>query len=193
MDRHGDRLLLSASDLVGHLNCGHLTELDIAVVNGAFAKPTNRDPLLELLWARGAQHEQDFVEHLRVQGFDVTVIEGVGVQDDAIALTLDAMRRGDPVIVQGAFRLNGWVGRTDVLQRIEAPSNLGAWSYEVIDTKLARETKAGRRTRNPCPVHDTVHSTPLEEAEKHAVPISANFGCANSNVVRFIPEAAAAR
>jgi predicted RecB family nuclease len=33
--------------------------------------------------------------------------------------------------------------RADLLRRIEVPSCLGAWSYEAIDTKLARETKAG--------------------------------------------------
>lgn len=143
MERHGDGMLLSASDLVGHLNCDHLTSLDIAVANGALAKPVSWDPLVELLWARGAQHEQGFVDHLRAQGFEVTVIPGIGVGDDAIASTHEAMRRGDPIIVQAAFRVNDWVGRTDVLRRIEVPSNLGAWSYEVIDTKLARETKAG--------------------------------------------------
>jgi predicted RecB family nuclease len=143
MEKHGDGMLLSASDLVGHLNCDHLTSLDIAVANSTLAKPASWDPLLELLWARGAQHEQGFVDHLRAQGFEVTVIEGIGVGDDVIASTQDAMRRGDPIIVQAAFRVNDWVGRTDVLRRIEVPSNLGAWSYEVIDTKLARETKAG--------------------------------------------------
>lgn len=50
---------------------------------------------------------------------------------------------GHPIIVRGAFRLNDWVGRTDILRRIETPSDLGAWSYEVIDAKRARETKGG--------------------------------------------------
>lgn len=143
MEKHGNGLLLSATDLVGHLNCSHLTNLDMAVANGALAKPASWDPLLELLWTRGAQHEQGFVEHLRQLGFDVTEITGIGASDEAIALTQDAMRRGDPIIVQGAFRVNGWVGRTDVLRRVEVISDLGDWSYEVIDTKLARETKAG--------------------------------------------------
>jgi uncharacterized protein len=30
-----------------------------------------------------------------------------------------------------------------VLLRIDRPSELGGWSYEVVDTKLARETRAG--------------------------------------------------
>ena len=48
---------------------------------------------------------------------------------------------GDPIIVQGALQAGRWNGRTDVLRRVETPSQFGAWSYEVIDTKLARETK----------------------------------------------------
>jgi hypothetical protein len=43
---------LSASDLVGHLNCRYLTGLDIAVANGKLAKPIVWDPSLELLAER---------------------------------------------------------------------------------------------------------------------------------------------
>ena len=53
------------------------------------------------------------------------------------------MEAGADVIVQGAFRSGDWVGRTDVLLRVEKPSALGAWSYEIVDAKLARETKGG--------------------------------------------------
>lgn len=143
MQLRDDSLLLSASDLVGHLNCRHLTGLDIEVARSTLPKPAFWDPLLQILWERGARHEQGYVDHLKAQGFDVIVIDGVGIDDDAVAQTRAAMIEGHPIIVQGAFRLNGWVGRTDILRRIETPSDLGTWSYEVIDTKLARETKGG--------------------------------------------------
>ena len=39
------------------------------------------------------------------------------------------------------------LGRTDILKRVEAPSALGDWSYEVIDTKLAPRTEAKTRAR----------------------------------------------
>ena len=143
MQLRDDSLLLSASDLIGHLNCRHLTGLDIEVARGTLPKPAFWDPLIQILWERGARHEREYVEHLKAQGFGVTVIDGVGVDDDAVAQTRTAMIEGHPIIVQGAFRLNGWVGRTDILRRIDTPSDQGAWSYEVIDTKLARETKGG--------------------------------------------------
>lgn len=143
MQKRDDTLVLSASDLIGHLNCGHLTELDLAVATGTLAKPADWDPLLELLWARGAQHEQGFIEYLTSQGLAVVVIEGIAIDDRTLEQTVEAMRAGADVIVQAAFRSNGWVGRADVLRRVEVPSALGDWSYEIIDTKLARETKAG--------------------------------------------------
>ena len=143
MERIGGTVRLSATDLVGHLNCGHLTGLDLAVAKGALEKPKVWDPLLEILWERGARHEQGFVDHLKAKGFAVTVIEGVGIDADAVARTRAAMADGVQIIVQGAFQTDRWVGRTDVLRRVEKPSALGAWSYEVIDTKLARETKGG--------------------------------------------------
>jgi predicted RecB family nuclease len=47
----------------------------------------------------------------------------------------------DPNVVQGALQAGKWNGRADVLRRVETPSRFGAWSYEVLDTKLTRETK----------------------------------------------------
>jgi hypothetical protein len=52
---------LSASDLVGHLNCRNLTELDLAVASGTLAKPTIWNPLLDVLQERGWRHEEQYV------------------------------------------------------------------------------------------------------------------------------------
>ena len=71
----------------------------------------------------------------------MTVIDGVGLDPNSVTATREAMSRGDAVIVQGALQSGRWNGRADVLRRVETPSRVGAWSYEVTDTKLARETK----------------------------------------------------
>lgn len=136
-------LRLSASDLAGYLNCRHLIELERAVAHGELTRPKIWDPLLEVLWERGIQHEKDFVTHLAASGLDSVVVEGVDITDAAVEATRAAMQEGRPVIVQGALRLGRWVGRADVLRRVEQESLLGPWSYEVIDTKLARQTKGG--------------------------------------------------
>ena len=69
-------LQLSASDLVGHLNCRYLTELDLAVANGALTKPAVWDPLLEIMAERGALHEQGYINHLKSTGHTVVAVEG---------------------------------------------------------------------------------------------------------------------
>jgi uncharacterized protein len=143
MMRIGEATLLSASDLVGYLNCHHLTNLDIAVAAGKLRKPSVWDPLLEVLWERGRLHERSYVEGLRAKGLSVVLIDGVGVTPGSVEQTLGAMRAGAEVIVQGALLHDSWSGRPDILHRVRAPSALGGWSYEVVDTKLARETKGG--------------------------------------------------
>lgn len=144
MQKIDKNLMFSASDLVGHLNCRHLTALDLAVVNGEIDKPEVwRDPQLEALWERGAIHEQKYIEHLQASGLEVVKIPGIDITDSTMQQTQEAMRNGEKIIAQGTFSSNGWCGRVDILRRIEIPSKLGGWSYEVIDTKLARETKGG--------------------------------------------------
>lgn len=143
MKKVGNSFELSATDLVGYLHCRHLLTLDRAVAEGVLAKPIVWDPLLQILTERGSAHERDYVEHLAAAGLDVIRITGIDMTDDAVAETLAAMRRGTPVIVQAALSHDGWGGRADILRRIEVPSSLGDWSYEAIDTKLARETKSG--------------------------------------------------
>ena len=107
-------------------------------------KPKVRDdPLLQLLAERGSVHEQNYVDHLTKNDLEPVRIDGFRVSDEAVSQTLAAMNRGAQVIVQGALSHDHWVGRADILRRIETPSDIGNWSYEVVDAKLARETKAG--------------------------------------------------
>ena len=143
MKKIGDSLEFSATDLVGYLNCRHLSWLDRAVAEGGLAMPKVQDPLLEILWKRGSIHEQNYVEHLKNDGLEILKINGVDVTDEAVSDTREAMTKGIQVIVQGALSHEDWVGRADVLRRVDVPSALGGWSYEVVDTKLARETRAG--------------------------------------------------
>jgi len=134
---------LSASDLVGYLNCDYLSSLDLDVVNGKLEKPNYYDPLLELLKERGNQHEKAYLDHLKTSGFEYVNIDGIEISDASVNATSKAMSDGIQIIVQAALRSDNFVGRADILRRVEKPSNLGDWSYEIIDTKLSRETKSG--------------------------------------------------
>lgn len=133
---------LSAADLANHLGCHHLTQLDMAVAKGAREKPEWRDPSLAALQERGLDLEQAYLEHLRQSGLRISEPEP---DEDGSGLerTLEAMQGGVDVIYQASLRSEHWNGRADFLYRVDRPSKLGDWSYEVLDTKLARETRAG--------------------------------------------------
>jgi uncharacterized protein len=143
------RPVFSASDLVGFLACEHLTALELARAADLVRLPIRPDPELDLLRDRGLEHERRFLADLEAAGRAVTRVDaraegesrGQALRRQA-AETEQAMRRGDDVIYQAAFFDSRWVGFADFLLRVEAPSALGPWSYEVADTKLARQTKA---------------------------------------------------
>jgi len=143
MRKTADSLQLAATDLTAYLSCKHLSELNRAVAEGQLSGPTNWDPFLKLLQERGSAFEHSYVDHLAAAGLSVTRIDGVDVTSAAVEQTLEAMRGGTDVIVQGVLSHDGLSGRVDILRRVPSPSAFGGWSYEAIDTKLARETKAG--------------------------------------------------
>ncbi len=138
----GTGIELSASDLSQFLSCHHLTALNLAVALGQRSAPTWTDPVLVVLRERGLEHERNYVDGLRAQGLAVADLSENG-GDDSVARSVDAMRKGVDVIVQPALRDGRWFGRPDVLRRIELQSALGAWSYQVVDTKLAKDTRGG--------------------------------------------------
>jgi predicted RecB family nuclease len=139
-------LVLSASDLTGHLSCAHLTTLSGMKMRRELFVPMRGDPHADLIRRRGDEHEQGYLAALAAEHGDVVEIEPPGRGLDELkaadARTRVAMERGAPVIFQAAFFDGAWQGRADFLLRADTPSALGDWSYEVVDTKLARALKA---------------------------------------------------
>lgn len=133
---------LSASDLSNHLACRHLTALDLAVARGERSAPRWQSPDAWVLQQRGIAHEDAYIKHLESQGLSIVKLRDVGNDEKAVVETVAALQKGPDVIVQAALAEANWFGRADVLRRVERPSKLGSWSYEVYDCKLARETKA---------------------------------------------------
>ena len=134
---------LSASDLAGFLGCRHRTALDMAVAVGDLDKPViDPDPMLDALKQRGLEHERAYVESLANASLTVVDLSGIDFPERQ-RLTVQSMHEGIHVIAQGALGDGVWMGYPDILQRVEKPSDLGTWSYEVADTKLSRETRAG--------------------------------------------------
>ena len=144
------RLAFAATDLSSHLACGHLTSLRRAVALGELERPKPYDdPRADVLRQRGIEHEQHLLQRFAAEGRTVEAVTAAGVpfaqrdRAEAAARTVDAMRRGADVIYQGRLEDGDgrWSGYPDFLIRVERPSELGGWSYEVIDAKLARTAK----------------------------------------------------
>src|SRR5258706_270660 len=143
MRQTGNTLRLSATDLANHLACHHLSHLDLAAARGQRRPPDWYPPDVAILRERGIEHEKAFLSHLEKLGLGITRLGDGPDENPAFERTLSAMHEGADVIVQAALLDGRWFGRADVLRRVPRPSNLGPWSYEVWDTKLALETKGG--------------------------------------------------
>ena len=136
--------MYSATDLAGFLECTHLANLERAAVWGHLMRPVRSDPVLDRIAQRGIEHERRFLESLHGDGVTVAEIQ----QDESLPRgerliqgrdeTFAAMRDGTDVIYQAVLFGDQRLGYADFLRRVERPSDLGEWGYEVWDTKLAR-------------------------------------------------------
>ncbi len=143
MKNDKNQILYSPSDLAAYSGCKHLTQLDKQHARGEIADPeVYPNPVLQMLRDKGIEFESAHLKALKEQG--KTVVE-ISVDDPhAEKNTTDAMKAGVDVIYQARLKEEGkWSGWADFLMKVDRPSALGDWSYEVWDTKLANETKAG--------------------------------------------------
>jgi predicted RecB family nuclease len=140
------RLIVSPSDLTGFLECEHLTQQELAAARGELERPERKDPELEVLAKRGLEHEARHLVELRTSRQRVVEFPfpegGIAGLTEAHEKTVAAMRDGVDVIYQGTFFDGRWRCHPDFLLKVDKPSKLGDFSYEVADAKLARKAKA---------------------------------------------------
>ena len=143
MKYKNNQIIYSPSDLSSHSSCKHLTQLNKQHARGEIADPemyNNR--VLTMLKEKGIEFEASHLQKLKDEG--KTIVEINNEDPHAEKHTIDAMKAGVDVVYQARLKEDGkWSGWADFLIRVETPSNLGEWSYEVWDTKLTNETKAG--------------------------------------------------
>ncbi len=140
-------LVVSPTDLTRFAACRRLTRLDLEVAQGTRPAPPRPGEELELLFARGLDHEAAYLRSLRDRGLSVVEIPaaGRGAGGDRLreleALTVEAMRSGAEVVYQATFFDGRWRGHADFLLRRDDRPGRWAWSYDVADTKLSRRLK----------------------------------------------------
>ena len=142
MQKLNGNLLFSASDLVNFLECTNLTHLDLKNFDEKLKKAED-DAQAKLIQTKGLAHEKSFLTKLQSQHSEsvINIVDICPNREDQFAATEKAMRDGASIIYQASFRRDDFLGFADFLRRVEVPSNLGTYSYEVIDTKLSKSAK----------------------------------------------------
>jgi predicted RecB family nuclease len=140
MQRRDGTTLHSAGDLVNFMGCTHATILDLRQLLEPVAFPPE-DAQTKLLQEKGFAHEHAYLERLKAEGRSIVEILGDDDVQAKAERTKAALREGPDVVYQGAFLDGCWQGYSDFLIKVPRPSRLGAYSYEVADTKLSRSAK----------------------------------------------------
>jgi uncharacterized protein len=142
------QLVYSATDLIGHGDCSHMTSLSIAhKLELADIEPTKAAGMAALAGVRGGEHEQKVLDHMKSQGLKVTDFTDLahGTRQELLesaAKTKAALDRGDQLVYQGIFFDGTFLGYPDFLIRIDDPKYKLGYTYEVWDAKLKRSLSA---------------------------------------------------
>jgi predicted RecB family nuclease len=130
-------ILFSASDLMRFMGCSHATTLDLERLRGEGPEPRADSEDAALLQKQGDAHEAAHLARLNATGREVVEVARGDLALNAVT-TRAALSAGPEVVFQGAFLSGNWGGWSDFMERVERPSALGSFSYEVADTKLKR-------------------------------------------------------
>src|SRR3546814_3790932 len=101
---------ITSSMLYYLVSCPHRVTMDL------FEDPSKRDqvsPFVQLLWERGAAHEQEIVAGLTQTFVDLSIYAG----DEKERLTLAAMERGELLIYGGRISADDLLGDPDLLRK----------------------------------------------------------------------------
>jgi uncharacterized protein len=101
---------ITASMLYAMATCPHRVSMDL------FADPAGRDPVspfVQLLWDRGAAHEQDVIAGVGEPFLDLSSYSG----EEKEQRTLEAMDRGEPLIYSGRISAGDLLGVPDLLRK----------------------------------------------------------------------------
>ena len=142
MQKIKEKIVFSASDLVHFLECEHLSALDRLHLDVPMIRTSDSEEA-KLIQNRGVEHEKTYLAQIKSSAETFIDIATTGDSRDArVAATTRAMQEGIDLIYQASFFDLPFVGYADFLKRVDKPSTLGNYSYEVIDTKLSKSAKA---------------------------------------------------
>jgi predicted RecB family nuclease len=142
MRKHDAKLIFSPSDLNVFFESPFASWMDrYKLERPGELTPDPRAAEMALLADMGNAHEREHLAHLQSTRAVWEPPSDLRTFEEKHAATLAGMREGHEVIYQAALAHGEFQGLADFLYRVDVPSKLGAWSYEVGDAKLARKVK----------------------------------------------------
>jgi len=140
MQKISNQVFFSATDLTHFADCQYMTWLDRLNLDHPMQK-AETDDQAKLIQAKGYEHEGAFLDKLIAQDANVVEIQVKGSLESRAAATQSAIATGAEVIYQATLVRGNLIGHADFLIRVGNDKG-GLPLYEVVDTKLARTTKA---------------------------------------------------
>lgn len=138
-----NKLLFAPTDLLKFLDCNHATFLEVQYTlekEGA-PKKVEQSASEKLISDKGLEHEAQYLAKLKQEFATVVEIPKKSSLEKRVELTYQAMLSGADIIYQAVFKDGNWRGDADFLLKVATRSNLGDFSYEALDTKLARQAE----------------------------------------------------
>jgi predicted RecB family nuclease len=133
-----DKTFFSATDLCNFNDCTYLTYKSLNEL-----PEEESDEQKMLILRKGIEHEARYLERLSSDGSEITVVchgeKRHPIED--FQETLRHLKAGKKYIAQGMLTHGRFSGIADLLRRVEVPSKLGEFSYEILDTKLGKKQK----------------------------------------------------
>lgn len=130
----------SATDLCNYMECAHLTSLSLQDLEQAIPKD-ERDEESELIAEKGMEFETQYLSRLKSGSeiHDLSIVRGSNAEK--LQATVAGLAKAPEILYQAYLEHSVFMGYADFLLRVDTPSRLGAYSYEVLDTKLSRTPK----------------------------------------------------
>ena len=134
----GGNILFSATDLMRFMGCAHATTLDLSRL--ARSRGRSRVRIARMppcCRSRATPMRRRILARLKAAGSGAWRSRGA-ILPPMPRRPAQRLLQGPEVVFQGAFLSGNWGGWSDFLERVDRPSALGPFSYEVADTKLKR-------------------------------------------------------
>ena len=131
-----NNLLFSPSDLLTFLGCHHATFLDLKQLSDDI-KAAEDSASNKLLQDKGYEHEKNYLQSLKNDAKNIIEIPKDLSSEVRERLATEALKLIPDVVYQARLTDAPWYGDADFLIKTDTPSKLGAFSYEVLDTKLS--------------------------------------------------------